>query len=65
MRDDSTPETSTGVYDPQYNQWFLLDDMPGPRTSHAATRLGTGVVLVTGGYSGQSLSSVVRFTPPQ
>src|SRR6266704_35929 len=54
----ATVVTATSeLYDPTTGTWVVTGSLKGPRSSHAATLLGNGQVLVTGGTAG-SLSFV-------
>ncbi len=61
----STYERHSELYDPQSGNWTHTAEPPsGARSSHTATLLKNGRVLVTGGYSGEaSLNSVELYNP--
>lgn len=52
-------------YAPIADQWHAAASMSTPRCHHNATRLLSGCVLVTGGFSGAALRSAELFDPIQ
>ena len=63
-RADGAALKSAEAYDVANGTWSLVGEMSVGRSTHQATRLGDGSVLVTGGAdSGTSHASVERWTP--
>jgi hypothetical protein len=57
------PIASAERFDPVTGTWSPTGSLGSPRTSHAATLLPNGVVLVTGGYGGVSgVGGFFKFT---
>lgn len=56
-------ETKTELYDPTTGTWTTTGSLNGGRTTHTATLLSNGKVLVAGGYSQSSLTSAELYDP--
>jgi N-acetylneuraminic acid mutarotase len=69
MPDGSTmsgPSTtaSAELYDPASNAWSAAPSMSSARDLHTATRLASGKVLVTGGYTGTAVTASAELYGP-
>ena len=55
---------STETYDLNLGTWLVGPDMPTPRTTHTATPVGNGKVLVAGGFLiGTTLVDTLLYAP--
>jgi hypothetical protein len=62
LADGPPPSAATELYDPRTGTWTTTGDMIEGRLGHAATRLGDGRVLVTGGGGSAELYDPISGT---
>ncbi|AUX23564.1 uncharacterized protein SOCEGT47_040910 [Sorangium cellulosum] len=60
----STLLATTALYDPATNTWTAKASMSAPRFGHTATLLGSGEVLVTGGFSTTAYAATAEIYDP-
>jgi hypothetical protein len=56
--------SSAEIYDPTVRRFFAIGNMMVARTSHTATLLANGTVLLAGGFNGSAISSAEIYNPP-